>query len=248
MRLCFAILIAALVLTGCGAPDLSSQTESTARPSAFAEGNVASVPASPTFTPVPPTATAMPTSTSTPTNTPIPPTNTPLPPTDTPLPPTDTPVPPTDTPVPPTAPPAPAAAAPTRAPKGPAATPTKAPALTPTKAPPSAKRVITIAAPQANARIRGNQLVIEGTANYLPFEATLVGELRDAAGNVLGIVPITVEGGLLPDGGSRGGPFAAVLKFKAPATAQKGTLEVFEASAKDGSTLVSTKVSVQLVP
>ena len=114
------LILAALVVGGCAAPDLASAPEETATPVKTQR---------PTFTPMPAsTDTPAPTNTLLPTDTPFP-TETPVPPTDTPVPPTETPA-PTDTPVP-TAPPAPTRA-PTRAPtQVPAPAPTKPPANQP---------------------------------------------------------------------------------------------------------------------
>jgi hypothetical protein len=83
---------------------------------------------------------------------------------------------------------------------------------------------------------------VAGETNYWPFEANLVGEVKDANGNILGRAPITVQA---PDIG-QGGPFEAEIPFDAPLTEQAGTIALFEASAKDGSIVASTTVAVRL--
>ena len=112
-------------------------------------------------------------------------------------------------------------------------------------APPAAAgmpaKAITIDAPHAGALV-GSPLEIRGSANYWPFEATLVARLLDASGNELGLMPVMVQA---PDIG-QGGPWADRLAFTPPATEQEGTLEVFEASAKDGSIVAIATVKVRL--
>jgi WD40 repeat protein len=86
-----AMMIAVLLITGCGAPEpTATSVPATATQIALAATNTPLPPTAtrPTVTPTPPTATA----------TPVPYTATPLPPTATPIPLTDTPVPPTVTP------------------------------------------------------------------------------------------------------------------------------------------------------
>ncbi len=134
----------------------------------------------------------------------------------------------------------------------PASSPTTvavAPTLVPTAdasvlaAAPAAQRIINISEPQPGATV-GGTLVVRGSTNFWPFEATLVAQMRDAAGNVLGIAPVMVQA---PDIG-QGGPFEGTLEFTAPDKPQAGSLEVFEASAKDGSIVVLQTVPVQLTP
>lgn len=114
------LIVAAVVVSGCAAPDLASAPEETALPIKTQR---------PTFTPMPTsTETPAPTDTPLPTDMPLPPTETAVPPTETPVPPTET-LAPTDTP-PPTAPPAPTRA-PTRAPTKAPPAPTNPPAAQP---------------------------------------------------------------------------------------------------------------------
>jgi hypothetical protein len=117
--------------------------------------------------------------------------------------------------------------------------PTPAP-VTPTFVPP-AEGTIIIDQPAAGTAIN-SPVAIKGSTNFWPFEATLVAQVKDAQGNVLGMAPVMV---LAPDIGF-GGPFEGELSFTPPATAQDGTLEIFEASAKDGSIVVMESVPVKL--
>ena len=102
---------------------------------------------------------------------------------------------------------------------------------------------IVIDAPTSNAAI-SSPLPIRGSTNFWPFEATLVAQLKDAAGNVLAMKPVMVQS---PDIG-QGGPWADELSFMPPASAQAGTLEIFETSAKDGSITTIASVKVRLAP
>lgn len=155
----------------------------------------------------------------------------------------------------------PAATAPVAAP---ASEPTAAPAtptLVPTTVPPTPTAVVDITggagstasdradfkividAPAANVAV-SSPLAIRGSANFWPFEATLVAQLKDASGAVLAMQPVMVQS---PDAG-QGGPWSDEMRFTSPATAQQGTLEIFETSAKDGSILTFASVKVQLAP
>ncbi len=122
---------------------------------------------------------------------------------------------------------------------------TSAPAQpTPTTQPTPAattSKIITITAPTQGAAL-DQTVTVRGTTNFWPFEATLAGQIKDAQGNILGMGPIMVQA---PDIG-QGGPFEGTLTFTPPAEPQSGTLEIFEASAKDGSIVVQQQVSVQL--
>jgi hypothetical protein len=84
--------------------------------------------------------------------------------------------------------------------------------------------------------------VVRGHTNFWPFEATLNGVLKDGAGNVLVRFPVMVES---PDIGMAG-PFAAQVSFPAPASEQQGTLEIFEASPRDGSVVTFISILVRL--
>jgi spore germination protein GerM len=85
-------------------------------------------------------------------------------------------------------------------------------------------------------------VLVAGSTNFWPFEANLTARMLDAHGNELGIRGIPVQS----PGPPQGGPFAEQLVFTLPATAQNGTLQVYEASAKDGSILVISSVGVRL--
>lgn len=122
----------------------------------------------------------------------------------------------------------------------PTAAPTSVPAPSPTTAP-VIERDITLETPVTGASVT-NSITIKGATNYWPFEANLTAQLKDASGKVLAIIPVTVNA---PDIG-QGGPFEAQMTFTPPAQAQEGTLEVFEASAKDGSIVAIETVKVQL--
>ncbi len=106
----------------------------------------------------------------------------------------------------------------------------------------SSARIINIVEPQPGVALDGT-IVVRGSTNFWPFEATLVAQLKDAGGNVLGIAPVMVQA---PDIG-QGGPFEGVVEFTAPTESQVGSLEVFEASAKDGSIVVLQSVPVQIM-
>ncbi len=85
-------------------------------------------------------------------------------------------------------------------------------------------------------------VLVAGNTNYWPFEANVTARVLDANGNQLGIRGMTVQS----PGPPQGGPFAEHLVFTLPATAQNGTLQVFEASAKDGSIVVISSVGIRL--
>ena len=102
-------------------------------------------------------------------------------------------------------------------------------------------RTITITAPEGGTAIT-SPVTVNGEANYWPFEANLTGQVKDAAGNILGVAPLTVQSPGPPDGG----PFEGQIEFDAPLTEQDGTIEVFEASAKDGTIVAIATVPVRL--
>ncbi len=129
-------------------------------------------------------------------------------------------------------------------PPAPTTAPTTVPTTAPTTAPttvPGNQREITIDSPTAGATIT-NVITIKGQTNYWPFEANLVAQLKDATGKVLATIPVMVNA---PDIG-QGGPFETQMTFTPPAQAQQATLELFEASAKDGSIVASKSVKIQL--
>ncbi len=164
----------------------------------------------------------------------------------------------TDTPAPTAVPPTMVPTS-TRRPEPPAEVVTAAPTLAPTAVPSPtvaatvttaeqkpterAPNVILVDSPQPNASV-SSPLAISGSANFWPFEATLAVELKDAAGNPLAQMPVMVQS---PDIG-QGGPWSGEMTFTPPATAQEGTLEVFDYSAKDGSILTVASVKVRLEP
>lgn len=119
--------------------------------------------------------------------------------------------------------------------------PTQALPTAPATGTPTPDKIITIAEPAAGS-ILEQTVTVRGTTNFWPFEATLAGQVKDAQGNILGMGPLMVQA---PDIG-QGGPFEGTLSFTPPAEAQTGTLEIFEASAKDGSIVVQQTVAVQL--
>jgi hypothetical protein len=101
--------------------------------------------------------------------------------------------------------------------------------------------MITISEPTTGAVV-SNSITIKGQTNYWPFEANLTAQLKDAKGNVVAMIPVMVNA---PDIG-QGGPFEAQMTFTPPTQAQEGTLELFEASPKDGSIVASQSVKVQI--
>jgi hypothetical protein len=105
------------------------------------------------------------------------------------------------------------------------------------------KQVITIDFPKPNSTI-SSPLTLSGSTNFWPFEANLSAQLKDAQGNLLAQIPVTVHS---PDMG-QGGPWSERLTFTPPAQPRTGTLEVFDASAKDGTVTSIARVNVRLVP
>jgi hypothetical protein len=103
--------------------------------------------------------------------------------------------------------------------------------------------VITIDQPRPNATI-SSPLTIKGSTNFWPFEASLGGVLKDASGAPLAQFPVTIHS---PEMG-QGGPFSEQIVFTPPANAQEGTLELYDASAKDGSILTIQSVKIRLEP
>lgn len=133
---------------------------------------------------------------------------------------------------------------PTEEPASPSPTaeePMASPGASPNETAGAEERTITISSPEGGATI-SSPVTVAGEANYWPFEANLVGQVKDEEGNVLGVSPVTVQS----EGPPNGGPFEAQIEFDAPLTDQSGTIEVFEASAKDGSIVAIATVDVQL--
>ncbi len=166
--------------------------------------------------------------------------------------PTVTPVPPPLPSLAPTSPPSPTLVptpvpSPTLAPTSPPS-PTLAPAPVEQTAPPpqpteapAIVKLITINGPTTGAAV-SNPVTVRGSTNFWPFEANLAGRVKDAAGNVIGATGVMVNA---PDMG-QGGPFEGVIPFTPPATEQKGTIELFEESAEDGSILAIQTVTIRL--
>jgi len=100
---------------------------------------------------------------------------------------------------------------------------------------------ITIEDPVAEDTI-SSPVLVKGSTNFGPFESSLSVHIKDAGGAIIGIGSVMVQA---PDIGL-GGPFEGEVAFTPPATAQAGTLEVVEISAKDGSVVVMASVPVRL--
>ncbi|MBA3946628.1 MAG: GerMN domain-containing protein [Herpetosiphonaceae bacterium] len=120
---------------------------------------------------------------------------------------------------------------------------TTVPVPSPTPTVPS--RTITLEAPAEGMQAISNHLTVQGTTNFWPFEANLTAQIKDASGHVIGGGSVMVQSQVGPDGSYTGGPFKATLTFTPPSTTQSGTLEVFEASAKDGSIVAIARRSIQ---
>lgn len=100
---------------------------------------------------------------------------------------------------------------------------------------------ITIDFPGINAAIT-SPVEVRGVVAIVPFESTLLGQVYDASGQVVGAGPLMVQGSM-GDEGPR--PFAGTLAFT-PTVGGPGRIEVAEISPKDGSVLHSAAVSVVL--
>lgn len=96
---------------------------------------------------------------------------------------------------------------------------------------------ISVRAPQPNALV-SSPLIVFGMERT--FEQNVVIRLRDGKGNELIKTSTT---GTAPDLGIHG-PYRAELIFEKPKT-RAGTLEVFQASPKDGSEIDKVTVSVR---
>ncbi len=123
--------------------------------------------------------------------------------------------------------------------------PTAAPSI-PTAVPPAptaprpTKQVITLSEP-APGVLAAASVHIEGVATMAPFEKSLVGQVRDAEGNVLGQAAFMTEG-------EYGEParFSTDIPFVAPAMARPGKVLVFDYSARDGSIIAVGVAEVEL--
>jgi hypothetical protein len=111
--------------------------------------------------------------------------------------------------------------------------------LLPTDVP--SPRTITISTPSAAAAIT-SPVLVTGATTFYPAEATLLGQVRDADGTLLGEAPLTVHS---PDIGQPG-PFDGVITFTPPWRTQDGTLDVIEVSPKDGSIVTIQRTPVRL--
>ncbi len=103
-------------------------------------------------------------------------------------------------------------------------------------------QVITIESPASGAEGVRSGVVIKGGASIWPFEATLVYQVHDGNGNLIGQGPISTVGDIP-------GP----VTFETPITfavteAGPGWIDVLDLSAKDGSVLGAARVEVQLAP
>ncbi len=117
--------------------------------------------------------------------------------------------------------------------------------LSPTDIPRDASpspRLISLTTPVTGTQI-SSPVVVTGLTTFYPPEATLIGQVRDADGTLLGEAPISVHS---PDIGS-GGPFDGVIPFTPPLWRdQDGTLEIMEVSPKDGSIVTIQRMPVRL--
>lgn len=119
--------------------------------------------------------------------------------------------------------------------------PTKTPVRTPTPKPtPTAEPRVILTEVRAQASTPG---IIHVAGRARVFEATVSLRLKDAAGKVIvrGAAQATM-------GAPEWGDFAADVFFPPPATSQQGTLEIFETSMKDGSSLGLVTMPVVLQP
>ena len=103
-------------------------------------------------------------------------------------------------------------------------------------------QVITIDSPADGTQGVQSGAIMKGTASIWPFEATLVYEVHDGNGNLIGQGPINTVGDIP-------GPvtFEAPITFT-PTEAGLGWIDVLDLSAKDGSVVGADRIEVQLVP
>lgn len=104
------------------------------------------------------------------------------------------------------------------------------------------EQVIAIETPAAGAEGVSDGVVLKGTASIWPFEATLVYQVHDANGQLIGQGPISTVGDIP-------GPvtFETPITFT-PTEAGLGWIDVLDLSAKDGSVVGAARVEVQLAP
>jgi hypothetical protein len=100
--------------------------------------------------------------------------------------------------------------------------------------------MISITEPTEGALVT-SPLRVRGTTNFWPFEANLGVRILDASGKMIGQSYAMVTS----EGPPQGGPFEGTISFTQPSTAQNGTLQVYDASAKDGSILTIASVGVR---
>jgi Immunoglobulin-like domain of bacterial spore germination len=122
-------------------------------------------------------------------------------------------------------------------------TPTRAPSVsTSPSAPtpsPTGSPAIVVESPLPGDELR-SPITVRGTADV--FEASVGIRVLDASGQVLAAINTQASCGP----GCRGA-FSTPLAFFTP-TRQPGTIEVFEASAKDGSAIDVVSIPITLVP
>lgn len=95
---------------------------------------------------------------------------------------------------------------------------------------------IQVKIPQKNSAIK-NPVIVEGKANV--FEANVRIKIKDDSGNILADTFATAEGAY-----DKLYPFNTEINYDAPAT-QKGIIEVFEESAKDGGEINKVVIPVK---
>lgn len=110
-----------------------------------------------------------------------------------------------------------------------------------TAAEPAPER-IQIRAPEAGQVVEGGQVTVRGFG-WASFEATLVIEVHDADGAVVGRAPVTVEA---PDLGDPG-PFEAEVSYSV-ATAGPGRIVVLDPSPAFGGPVHLNSVDIELHP
>lgn len=118
-------------------------------------------------------------------------------------------------------------------------TATEAPVTQPEATATTPPRQIWIDAPAPGAAV-SSPLELRGSVSVSPFESTLLWQVYDAAGQVVGRGPIMVDAEM-----GQPGSFADQITYSA-AAAGPGRIEVAELSAKDGSVVVSASVDVVL--
>lgn len=117
--------------------------------------------------------------------------------------------------------------------------PTQTVALSPTAvASPAASTNIEIMRPQKMDKV-SSPLVVSGNARV--FESVVSIRLTDASGNILAQTTTIANS---PDAG-KFGPFQTELEYKVDAP-QKGTLEIYAVSPKDGSEIDKVTLEVEL--